>query len=72
MSLAILNSHSTAFRRFLDAMFRRRGTDGASIDAAVAKIIAAVRRRGDRALVEFSARFDRVRLTPARLRVRPA
>src|SRR5580693_909905 len=70
MKLAILNSHSAAFRRFLDAMLKRRGGDG--VDAAVAKIIAAVRRRGDRALVEFGARFDRVKLTPARLRVRPA
>ena len=51
MKLPILNSHSAAFRRFLDAMLERRGADGASIDAAVAKIIAAVRRRGDRALI---------------------
>ncbi len=72
MKLAILNSHSAAFRRFLDAMLKRRGGDGAGIDAAVAKIIAAVRRRGDRALLEFGARFDRVKLTPARLRVQPA
>jgi len=72
MSLAILDSRSAAFRRFLDAMLRRRGAAGASLDAAVAKIIAAVRRRGDRALLEFGARFDRVKLTPARLRVRPA
>src|SRR6185437_5934148 len=72
MKFAILNSHSAAFRRFLDAMLKRRGGDGAALDAAVAKIIAAVRRRGDRALVEFGARFDRVKLTPAGLRVRPA
>src|SRR5882757_1464374 len=72
MKLAILNSHSAAFRRFLDAMLKRRGSDGAGIDAAVAKIIAAVRRRGDHALIEFGARFDRVKLTSARLRVRPA
>ncbi len=53
-------------------MLKRRGGDGAALDAAVARIIAAVRRRGDRALVEFGARFDRVKLTPARLRVKPA
>ncbi|MGH7914064.1 MAG: histidinol dehydrogenase, partial [Candidatus Binataceae bacterium] len=72
MKLAILSSHSAAFRRFLDAMLKRRGGDGAAIDAAVVKIVAAVRRRGDRALFEFGARFDRVKLAPARLRVRPA
>jgi histidinol dehydrogenase len=72
MKLAILDSHSAAFRRFLDAMLKRRGGSDAGIDSAVAKIINAVRRRGDRALLEFGARFDRVKLTPARLRVRAA
>src|SRR5258708_19862511 len=72
MKPPILNSHSAAFRRFLDTMLERRGAGGASIDAVVVKIITAVRRRGDRALIEFGARFDRVKLTPARLRVRPA
>jgi histidinol dehydrogenase len=72
VKFAILNSHSAAFRRFLDAMLKRRGSDGAGIDATVTKIIAAVRRRGDRALIEFGARFDGVKLTPGRLRVRPA
>jgi histidinol dehydrogenase len=72
VKFAILNSHSAAFRRFLDAMLKRRGSDGAVIDAAVAKIITAVRRRADRALIEFGARFDGVKLTPGRLRVRPA
>jgi histidinol dehydrogenase len=35
-------------------------------------IVRAVRREGDRAVVRFTARFDGVRLTPARLRVRSA
>jgi len=35
----------------------------------VRPIVQAVRERGDEALVEFSARFDRVQLTPAQLRV---
>jgi histidinol dehydrogenase len=70
--LAILDSRGAAFRRFLDAMLSRRGGSGPGMDAAVARIIGAVRRRGDRALIEFGARFDGVKLTPARLRVRPA
>ena len=53
-------------------MLARRGGDGAGLDAAVAKIIADVRERGDRALIDFSAQFDRVKLTPATLRVTPA
>ncbi|QBD81358.1 histidinol dehydrogenase [Ktedonosporobacter rubrisoli] len=35
----------------------------------VRPIVHAVRDRGDEALIEFMARFDRVKLTPARLRV---
>jgi len=50
-------------------MLSRRGGGNTNIDAAVAKIIAAVRRRGDRALIEFGARFDHVRLQAKDLRV---
>ena len=35
----------------------------------VSPIVAAVRERGDEALLEFTAKFDRVQLDPARLRV---
>ncbi|MGH2478553.1 MAG: histidinol dehydrogenase, partial [Ktedonobacteraceae bacterium] len=35
----------------------------------VRPIVAAVRERGDEALLEFTAKFDRVQLDPARLRV---
>jgi histidinol dehydrogenase len=38
---------------------------------AVAGILAAVRRDGDRALIRFTERFDGVRLSPRRLRVSP-
>ncbi|MBN3033159.1 MAG: histidinol dehydrogenase [Candidatus Saganbacteria bacterium] len=39
---------------------------------AVAEIIAAVRARGDRALVEFTKQFDGVELTPAELKISDA
>ena len=42
------------------------------VDGLVAEIIAAVRARGDAALAEYTARFDRVSLTPERLRVSAA
>jgi histidinol dehydrogenase len=53
------------FAAFADA---RRGVDE-NVDAAVAAIIAAVREKGDAALIDFTARFDRVRLTAAELRL---
>jgi histidinol dehydrogenase len=42
------------------------------VDRAVAEIIAAVRARGDAAVREYTARFDRLDLAPAAWRVAPA
>jgi histidinol dehydrogenase len=44
----------------------------ARVDQAVAGIIADVRARGDAALVDYTARFDRLNLTPDRLRISAA
>ena len=52
-----------AFARLL-AMKRE---DAPDVDSAVAAIIAEVRARGDAALIELTARFDRLELTPDRL-----
>ncbi len=68
----LLRSGTREFERFLEALIERRHSSGGGIDAAVAAIIAKVRRRGDRALIEFTARFDGVRLTAGKLRVKPA
>jgi histidinol dehydrogenase len=43
-----------------------------SVDAAVARIIADVRARGDAALCDYTARFDRLTLGPAQLRISAA
>jgi histidinol dehydrogenase len=40
-----------------------------AVDAAVAAILAAVRAEGDAAVIEATARFDRLTLTPATLRI---
>ena len=68
----VLKSQTPEFRKFLGAILARRGADGASIDRAVSKIIADVRKRGDRALIDLTAKFDRVKLTAATIRVTPA
>src|SRR5208282_1330321 len=60
------------FRKFLAAMLTRRGGDSARIERAVSKIIADVRKRGDRALIDLTAKFDGVKLTPATIRVTSA
>jgi histidinol dehydrogenase len=46
----------------------KRETD-ADVSAAVRAIIAEVRQRGDAALVDYGARFDKVQLTPQSLRL---
>src|ERR1700719_1313597 len=57
MKPRVLKSESPEFKRFL---------------AAVPKIIADVRKRGDLALIDLTAKFDRVKLTSKTLRVTPA
>src|SRR5271156_4379223 len=72
MKPRVLKSQTPEFRKFLETILARRGGDSASVDGAVAKIIADVRKRGDRALIELTAKFDHVKLTPATIRVTPA
>ncbi len=69
--MRLLRSGTPEFERFLKTLRDRRRSDGGKIDAAVAAIIGQVRRRGDRALIELTARFDGVRLTAGKLRVAP-
>jgi histidinol dehydrogenase len=57
--------------RFRALLAAKRETD-ADLDAEVARIIAEVAERGDAALIEMTARWDRLRLTPATLAFTPA
>jgi histidinol dehydrogenase len=54
--------------KFAALLGAKRETD-ADVDDAVAAIIDAVARRGDAALVEYTARFDRLNLSAAELRL---
>ncbi len=72
MKLRILRSDSAAFKRWFKFLRESRGSGGAGVEGAVATIVEAVKRRGDRALIDFTARYDRVKLTTATLRVSPA
>src|SRR5260370_42602594 len=68
----VLKSRTPEFKKFLAAIRSRRGGDDVALDASVAKIIDRVRKRGDRALIELTAKFDRVKLTAATIRVTSA
>jgi histidinol dehydrogenase len=57
--------------RFIALLSQARETTE-TVDRAVAEIIAAVRTRGDAALIDYTGRFDRQTLTADRLRITPA
>jgi len=57
----------TAFARLLSA----KREDSPDVDDTVAAIIADVRARGDAAVIELTAKFDRLALTPDRLAFSP-
>ena len=56
--------------RFHDMLGAKR-EDSTDVNDVVASIIAEVRARGDAALVDYTARFDRLTLTPATLAFSP-
>ena len=62
---------TASWRAYLAAL-PRASRPRPAVARAVTAILRDVRRGGDEALVRLTARFDRVRLTPRTLRVRPA
>ncbi len=69
MLIRILTTRDAAFDRQFAAVRERGATDDARVETQAREIVHAVRRRGDRAVIEFTRRFDGVTLTPKTLRV---
>lgn len=69
MAIRVLSTRQADFaRRF--AAIRERGTGATTqVEAAARRIVDAVRRGGDRALIQLTRRYDRVVLSPGQLRV---
>ncbi|MFT3689544.1 histidinol dehydrogenase [Paenirhodobacter sp.] len=63
----ILNTRDTDFDSRFTAVLGLKREDSPDVDAAVADIIADVRARGDRAVIDLTAKFDRLELTPETL-----
>ena len=72
MTLRRLDARALGADGVARALDRAPERVAAEIHQAVGEILAAVRERGDAALIELTTRFDRVALTPARLAVVPA
>lgn len=66
-----LSTRSPEFETAFTALLAEARETTARVDQAVAAIIADVRARGDVAVIEATMKFDRLELTPERLRVSP-
>ncbi|MFD1881449.1 histidinol dehydrogenase [Paracoccus pacificus] len=64
-----LTSSAPDFEENLAGLLSAKREDAADVNDVVAAIIADVRKRGDAALIELTARFDRQRLQPATLAI---
>jgi histidinol dehydrogenase len=62
LAMRRLDTRDPGFAGALDALVAFESAQDPAIDAAVAAIIADVRARGDAALLEYTARFDRLRV----------
>jgi len=63
-----LNASDTDFESSFAALLSAKREDSPDVDDIVAGIIADVRARGDAAVIELTAKFDRLELTPDTLR----
>jgi histidinol dehydrogenase len=64
-----LKAADPGFEQAFDKLLHAKRETDQDVNDAVAGILADVRRRGDSALVEYTARFDRLELSPATLRI---
>src|SRR5579871_1905148 len=64
-----LNSSDRGFNSKFEEFLRLRESDEQDVSMAVKEIIASVRADGDTALIALTDRFDRLKLTPDRLRI---
>lgn len=67
-----LDTKDTDFDAAFAALLAAKREDSPDVDDTVAAIIADVRARGDAAVIELTAKFDRLELTPERLAFTPA
>jgi len=63
-----LDAQAADFEAASTALLGAKREDSPDVDAVVADIIADVRHRGDAAVIELTAKFDRLELTPETLR----
>jgi len=71
MRIRLVKTTDADYRPFLAKILARRGSREGDIEKRVEEIIRAVKRQGDRALLRYTRRFDRVRLSRSTMEVAP-
>ena len=72
MTIRLIKTSDAGFKPLLRKILERRGVRDGAVDRRVAGIIGAVQKQGDRALLRYTAMFDRVRLSAAGMEVKRA
>ncbi|MGJ8625966.1 MAG: histidinol dehydrogenase [Sulfitobacter sp.] len=67
-----LDATAPDFEAAFEKLLNAKREDSPDVDAVVADIIADVRARGDAAVIDLTAKFDRITLTSDALRIAPA
>jgi histidinol dehydrogenase len=67
-----LTTTDPTFEAAFTALLAQARETTETVDRAVTEILVDVRKRGDAAVIDYTARFDRQTLTPDRLRITPA
>ncbi|MCX8117817.1 MAG: histidinol dehydrogenase [Desulfobacterota bacterium] len=70
-TVRVLRSGEKDFEQYLRRLERRMVEDPSSLEKKVRSILNDVRKHGDRALIEYTSRFDQVRLRPEQIEVKP-
>ena len=70
--MRIINSGEAAFEKAITRLDRRTDLGDRDVEGVVSKIVADVKKRGDKALLSYTNKFDRVKMSPSTLRVTKA
>jgi histidinol dehydrogenase len=71
MRIRVIKTTERRFKSLLGRILQRRGRHEGEVQKRVEEILRAVERNGDSALLRYTRMFDRVRLTPVTMEVKP-
>ncbi|HXV48063.1 MAG TPA: histidinol dehydrogenase, partial [Candidatus Binatia bacterium] len=70
MNIRLVKTSDAGFKALMAKILGRRASRAGGVEKRVAAIVTAVQRQGDRALVRYTRRFDRVSISAATLEVK--